>query len=212
MSADPAHRTVIVAAVDGMPSSRDVVRVAVAAARGFPAGEIHYLHVAEPPMTSSDRPLPAYSTNELVADGKRILAEVVRETASRFVGRVETHVAVGFAARAILQLAADLDADLIVVGSHARSWLGRMVFGSVARTVLGHAHCAVLVARPAEPWADDGAGLIESPCKSCHATQHATHGAQLWCEHHRARSVAPHIHYRPITLVAVAELATGAAE
>jgi len=38
-------------------------------------------------------------------------------------------------------------ADLIVVGTHGRTGLSRLLMGSVARNVLLHAHCSVLLAR-----------------------------------------------------------------
>jgi nucleotide-binding universal stress UspA family protein len=39
-------------------------------------------------------------------------------------------------------------ADFIVVGTHGRAGLARVVLGSVAERVARHAHCSVLVARP----------------------------------------------------------------
>lgn len=193
MSAAPERRTVIVAAIDGAPGCRDVVRAAIGAARGFPIGEIHYVHVVEPPIASTEQPSPTFRTDELLGSGRRLLEDVIHETAERFVGRVESHVVLGFAARGILQVAADLEADLIVVGSNGRGWVGRLVCGSVARTILNHAPCAVLVARPPQAWSGDDT-LIEAPCESCHALQRATRGAQLWCESHRMRRVGPHLH------------------
>jgi nucleotide-binding universal stress UspA family protein len=38
-------------------------------------------------------------------------------------------------------------ADLVVVGSHGRTGLDRILIGSVSERVIGHAPCAVLVAR-----------------------------------------------------------------
>jgi nucleotide-binding universal stress UspA family protein len=54
---------------------------------------------------------------------------------------------------AIILKAEEWGADLIVVGSHGYSALGRWVLGSVSQTVLTHARCSVRVARsrPTEP-------------------------------------------------------------
>jgi nucleotide-binding universal stress UspA family protein len=59
----------------------------------------------------------------------------------------------GSAAHQLVQAAADWDADLIVVGSRGQSGLERLLVGSVARAVLYHASCSVLIVPkpPASP-------------------------------------------------------------
>jgi nucleotide-binding universal stress UspA family protein len=47
----------------------------------------------------------------------------------------------------IIDRARTIHADLVVVGSHARSTLGRFLLGSVALTVLRHAPCSVEIVR-----------------------------------------------------------------
>ena len=56
-------------------------------------------------------------------------------------------VAQGDAATELIRTARDTDADAIVVGTHGRSGISRAVFGSVARNVMLHAPCSVLVVR-----------------------------------------------------------------
>jgi nucleotide-binding universal stress UspA family protein len=53
----------------------------------------------------------------------------------------------GDAAAGILAAARGWKADIIVLGTHGRTGLGRLVLGSVARNVLHHAPCSVLVVR-----------------------------------------------------------------
>jgi nucleotide-binding universal stress UspA family protein len=49
---------------------------------------------------------------------------------------------------AIVHLAEEIGADLIVIGSRGRGGLRRALMGSVSDSVVRHAHCPVLVVRP----------------------------------------------------------------
>lgn len=62
--------------------------------------------------------------------------------------RVEVAVAVGDPAEAIVEVAAERGADLIVVASHGRGAVGRWVFGSVADRVARTAPVPVAIVRP----------------------------------------------------------------
>jgi nucleotide-binding universal stress UspA family protein len=53
----------------------------------------------------------------------------------------------GHASQVIVERAATLHAGLILMTTHGRSGLGRVVFGSVADSVLRHAPCPVLLVR-----------------------------------------------------------------
>lgn len=54
---------------------------------------------------------------------------------------------VGYADSVILSTAEDLKADLIVMGTHGRTGLGRLLLGSVAEQVLRRATCPVLTVK-----------------------------------------------------------------
>ncbi|MGH9826809.1 MAG: universal stress protein [Blastocatellia bacterium] len=56
----------------------------------------------------------------------------------------------GYPRTAIVDYANEQGADLIVVGSHGRSDLARFFLGSVAKSVVRHAHCSVEIIRPSE--------------------------------------------------------------
>lgn len=60
----------------------------------------------------------------------------------------------GDAATEILAAASASKADLIVIGSRGRTGLARLVLGSVARNVLQHATCSVLIVRDDSPSPD----------------------------------------------------------
>jgi nucleotide-binding universal stress UspA family protein len=52
--------------------------------------------------------------------------------------------------QAILDAAKEVDAGMIVLGSHGRGSIGSAVIGSVATAVAQHAHLPILICRPAE--------------------------------------------------------------
>jgi nucleotide-binding universal stress UspA family protein len=65
-------------------------------------------------------------------------------------GRIIT----GYAAEEILSLAASEDFDMIVMGTHGRKGIDRILFGSVAEKVVKSAKCPVLTIRPTGPVKD----------------------------------------------------------
>jgi nucleotide-binding universal stress UspA family protein len=61
---------------------------------------------------------------------------------------------------AIINKAEEWGADLIIVGSHGRSALGRFFLGSVSQKVMSDAHCSVLIARASGAHKDKAARLV----------------------------------------------------
>lgn len=61
---------------------------------------------------------------------------------------VEEVLAHGESASEIVRVAKEREVDLIVISSHGRTGLGRILFGSTAESVVRHAHCPVLVVKP----------------------------------------------------------------
>jgi len=68
----------------------------------------------------------------------------------RVLGDVSVHEVIeeGEAAAAICKEAEARGVDVIVVGSHGRTGVKRLFFGSVSERVVRHAHCPVLVIHP----------------------------------------------------------------
>ncbi|MDZ7679880.1 MAG: universal stress protein [Acidimicrobiales bacterium] len=62
----------------------------------------------------------------------------------------ELKVVWGDPATEIVVVGEELEADLVVIGSRGRGFLGRMLLGSVSGHVVHHAHRPVLVVPPAE--------------------------------------------------------------
>ena len=63
---------------------------------------------------------------------------------------VEEVIVHGEAASEIVRVAKDKAVDLIVVSSHGRTGLGRILFGSTAEAIVRHAPCPVLVVKPSQ--------------------------------------------------------------
>jgi nucleotide-binding universal stress UspA family protein len=105
-------------------------------------GRLIVVHVQEAPMAYGGGEMyygiPEPSTDELV----NMLHNVKPTDASV---PVEYRLVTGDPADAVVRLAEDDNVDLIVLGSHGRTGLTRLLMGSVAEAIVRKAHCPVLV-------------------------------------------------------------------
>ncbi len=74
--------------------------------------------------------------------------DALKELAKSFDLEVETIFTEGDPGHEIVRVAEELNADLIVLGTHGYSGWKRFTIGSVAELVVRHAPCAVLTIRP----------------------------------------------------------------
>lgn len=79
-------------------------------------------------------------------DARKALVEHARQKLG--LEATEVRVARGDAYEEIVHMAKLLSASYLVVGTHGRTGITRMILGSVAERVVRHANCSVLVARP----------------------------------------------------------------
>ncbi|MBJ8477763.1 universal stress protein [Acinetobacter pittii] len=90
-------------------------------------------------------------TNELIERTRTYLLDILEQAKQQFSNEgitVETKLLEGFIVHEeIIQAAQDLKADLIVMGSHGRTGVRKLVLGSVAQKVLGESHIPVLIVR-----------------------------------------------------------------
>lgn len=101
------------------------------------------------PMTAGSVGYPVFTLPSMRTRQREIFDEAreVAERAARVTdGAVRTEV--GDPAEMIVQVAEEIDADLIVVGTGDRTWLSRLIHPSVGSDVAGRAPCSVLVVRP----------------------------------------------------------------
>lgn len=73
--------------------------------------------------------------------------ELLDETAEAFGTEVETEIIVGRPARTIIEYSEEHDIDAIVMGSHGRDGLSRILLGSVAESVVRRSSVPVTVVR-----------------------------------------------------------------
>ena len=145
---------------DLSPNARVVFNYAVSLAQRFDA-QIHLLHVLEPlgPTGRSlvRNVLPEERIEEIEKKGLKSVREEIHRRLTDFAERelgtseesatlvVEIDVAEGRADRVILEKAKSMDTDLIVMGTHGHSGLGRVLIGSVAQKVIHNSSVPVLL-------------------------------------------------------------------
>lgn len=109
--------------------------------------------------------------------------------------RVISHVSVDTASHGIVQLAMDLGANLIVVGTHNRKGIERFLLGSVAESTVRYARCPVLVI-PAELPPEAESVKFAPACPDCVRARQSSAGQELWCEQHRVRHGRRHTYHQ----------------
>jgi nucleotide-binding universal stress UspA family protein len=132
----------ILVATDGTPVSERQTLYAEHLAR-VEGAEVVILHAYDPPASYAD-----YAGYELLVAGYRAVGQAIvddmvgalREYGISAAGELRP----GPAAEVIVAAAAELSADLIVLGTHHGSANVRELLGGVSTQVLRHARCPVL--------------------------------------------------------------------
>jgi nucleotide-binding universal stress UspA family protein len=138
----------ILLANDGSDQAFDALALALNLARESGA-ELHMVSVEEVPYLPETIEEVREDTG---VDARRFHAVLNRARAMAGARGVElhTHVLAGHPVRDIVNLAADLKADLLVVGASGHSALYDRMIGSRADRIVHLAPCPVLVVRPLE--------------------------------------------------------------
>jgi nucleotide-binding universal stress UspA family protein len=119
-------------------------------------------HVEEPPVSYASGEMLVIRPDVPNAELDRMLTRIAPAGL-----RYEHHLVIGNPADEIVRLAEEQHADLIIVGTHGRRGLSRLLTGSVAELVLRRAECPVLAVKAAGRIASIEAG-------SHHATKVST--------------------------------------
>jgi nucleotide-binding universal stress UspA family protein len=192
-----ARRTIL-AAIDLSDDSARVLDAAIDAAAG---GALHAVFVREPIVD----PATAYGVaftwspeddvkkvQELLQ--QRIEAAISRDGSVRLADAT-AHVALGPPAREIAHLAAQVDADLVVCGTHSRKGIRRALLGSVAEQVVRFCGCPVLTVKTKAHDRRDSVPEVEPLCEDCAKRRADTGGSELWCARHSEHHVRAHVYH-----------------
>ena len=139
----------ILCAVDFSDQSVNVADYARTLAKALEA-EVLVLYVAPSLSQYVGFKVPAAAIDDFVGE----IVNGAESTMTEFVVKnfegveADGRVITGYAAEEILDLAAKEGADMIVMGTHGRKGIDRILFGSVAEKVVKSAKCPVVTIRP----------------------------------------------------------------
>ena len=133
----------ILVATDGSIYSKVAIEKAISFAQSY-GGELVVVSVVDVP-TEFYAEAPQ-AVDEMIKKAKEYVNDVKNQAGAAGV-RAETFVGEAYAYKAIINLAKEEAVNMIVLGSHGRTGLKRLLMGSVTEKVIGHAICPVLVVK-----------------------------------------------------------------
>jgi len=133
----------VLVATDGSKQCRTAVERAIDFSRSY-GGEMSVVSIVDVP---AEFYAEAPQVVEDLARKALGYVEEVKKQAEASGVKAETFVREGEAYQAIIDLAKARDVNIIVMGSHGRTGLKRLLMGSVAEKVIGYAPCPVLVTK-----------------------------------------------------------------
>ena len=136
----------ILLAADGSENTAQATKAAVDIARRR-GSEIHLIHVWHDVHTPHAHD---FVKSELRRQGREILDEEVERIGEMGGTVTRSHLREGRTFEEVIKLGDELEADLLVVGSHGYRGVRRMLMGSQSEDIVHHAHCPVLVVRRGE--------------------------------------------------------------
>lgn len=93
---------------------------------------------------------PILAQIDVVTEAEQYLSALKAELEERGIRNLETHVWYGSPAASIIDAAGIYQVDLIVMSTHGRSGVGRLLYGSVAESVLRGTTIPIFLRRPSE--------------------------------------------------------------
>jgi nucleotide-binding universal stress UspA family protein len=137
----------ILAPTDFSEPSRQALQTATCLAEQHGA-KITLLHVVQLPVSCPIE--AALDVDEIMNSSRQSLEEISREIPPGLVQEKLVRLGPQGIVQAIIDVARELSADLIVIATHGHGRLERVLLGSTAEKVVRHAPCPVLVVRRKE--------------------------------------------------------------
>jgi len=198
-SAQSTAPHVIIVATDFSDVSRLAVKQAWKLATERADAQLHAIHVIDDRKGLESKTEYISREEHLLATMPATLRDHVVECAEEAgLGPLNRplgiHVRLGSPATQIMQLAVDLDAAMIVVGSHGKHGLDKLLLGSVSEKLVRNAGIPVLVSRPKNFEGVAHSEGLDPPCPDCLEVRHRTGGEKWWCDLHAREHVPTHIY------------------
>jgi universal stress protein A len=152
------HADKILFATDFSSTSETALEYATSLARDTGA-MLLIVHVQEPPVVYAEFGLNHITADPSVGPLLRMLHQVVPSDPR--VGYTQ-RLLTGSPAEEIVRVAEAEQVDMVVIGTHGRTGLSRLLMGSVAENVVRHAACPVLTVKPTALAIDRDALLDEA--------------------------------------------------
>lgn len=193
----PRRPHVILVGTDFSAASELAVRQAWHLATQRADAQLHVAHVADAAPGLSEAATLRHRDQLLRELPPRVRAHAIQQASAGRLAPLHqplgVHVRLGDPVDGLLQLAADLDAAMLVVGSHGKTGIARWL-GSVSEKLVRAGRLPVLVSRPRDLTAMARTERLEPPCPDCVAARHASRGERWWCEVHARPHVATHVY------------------
>ncbi|WP_067930343.1 universal stress protein [Alicyclobacillus kakegawensis] len=136
----------VILAIDGSKPSEKAVATAADLLRHYPEARLIVVYAVNPPAFAGGGPVPP-SVFEILDQEAQNLWERTQKALDGVLDRATFRSPTGHPVQVICSLAEQENADLIVMGSHGRSAIDRVILGSVSHGVLNRAARPVLVVR-----------------------------------------------------------------
>ena len=202
---------VIVVGVDETEAGRYVLREALKVAAKAKRAQVHVMHVVKAfgQLVFLDGATYGPQTISITDAEDKLdeyiggtIAEMSDELGGSPAERVVSKLGFEPASIEIPRLADEVEADLVVVGTHDHSGVSRLWHALTSEHVMRRCRCSVLVVR--DPALMQTAPELAHACPRCIEVRQETAGATLFCQQHSEKHLGPegrhtyHFRSRPL--------------